>query len=190
VTSYPDGINCGPTCSANYANGTLVTLTAAPDPIMTFAGWSGACTGTGTCTVTMDMAKSVTATFNLAGYALWVQKAGGATGTVTSYPSGINCGAACSANYATGSLVTLTATPGPNAIFTGWVEACSGTGTCTVTMNAAKSVTATFNTSSGAAYYCYSPLYPNYLYQTWLCNAMYQPTICYTINWQLATCPQ
>ncbi len=67
VNSWPAGINCGTTCSANYASGTQVTLTATPDTNMTFAGWSGACSGAGTCTVTMDGAKSVTAIFNLGG---------------------------------------------------------------------------------------------------------------------------
>ena len=64
VTSSPAGINCGPTCSATYADGTGVTLTPAADANSTFAGWSGACTGTGPCSLTMDGDKSVTATFN------------------------------------------------------------------------------------------------------------------------------
>ncbi|MEI6206552.1 MAG: VCBS repeat-containing protein [Desulfuromonadales bacterium] len=66
VTSSPAGISCGATCSANYASGTSVTLTAAPASGSTFGGWSGACSGSGTCTVAMSSAKSVTATFTLA----------------------------------------------------------------------------------------------------------------------------
>ena len=66
VTSNPAGINCGATCSGYFPSGTSVTLTATPAVGSTFAGWSGACTGTGTCTVTIDPAKSVTATFNIA----------------------------------------------------------------------------------------------------------------------------
>ena len=64
VTSNPSGINCGSTCSASYASGTTVTLTAAPASGSTFAGWSGACTGTGTCIASMTADRSVTATFN------------------------------------------------------------------------------------------------------------------------------
>jgi hypothetical protein len=64
VTSSPAGINCGTTCSSAFASGTVVTLTARVIGNRVFAGWSGACTGTGTCTVTMDAARSVTATFN------------------------------------------------------------------------------------------------------------------------------
>jgi uncharacterized protein (TIGR03437 family) len=64
VTSSPAGINCGNTCAAGYASGTVVTLSAQVTANRVFAGWGGACTGTGTCTVTMNASKSVTATFN------------------------------------------------------------------------------------------------------------------------------
>ena len=64
VTSDPIGITCGSDCSKNYSSGTSVTLTAVADASSTFTGWSGACTNaTGTCTVTMDASKNVTATF-------------------------------------------------------------------------------------------------------------------------------
>src|SRR5436309_39601 len=64
VTSSPGGIgNCSPYCSHDYDPGTHVTLTAHPDSNSTFAGWSGDCTGTGTCHVTMSQGRSVTAHF-------------------------------------------------------------------------------------------------------------------------------
>ncbi|MDO9080560.1 MAG: hypothetical protein Q7U44_07140, partial [Desulfuromonadales bacterium] len=53
----------GNTGSATYDNGTVVTLTAAAGLDSTFIGWEGACGGSGTCEVTMDAAKDVTATF-------------------------------------------------------------------------------------------------------------------------------
>lgn len=151
VTSSPSGINCGSTCSANYTTGTSVTLTAAAASGATFAGWSGACSGTSTCTVSMTAARSVTATFNGTGatFALTVTKAGTGSGAVTSSPSGVNCGSTCSANYSSGTSVTLTATATSGSTFAGWSGACTGTATCTVSMTAARAVTATFNTSSG-----------------------------------------
>lgn len=78
---------------------------------------------------------------------LTVSKSGSGSGTVTSSPAGISCGATCSAMFAQGSQVTLTATPTPgDSLFTGWSGGgCSGTGTCTVTLNAATTVSATFN---------------------------------------------
>lgn len=62
VTSTPAGINCGGTCSSFYNFGTTITLTAAPSS-GTFVGWSGGCTGTGTCIVSITAATSVTANF-------------------------------------------------------------------------------------------------------------------------------
>ena len=64
VTSSPAGINCGSTCSASYASGTSVTLTPSAASGSTFGGWSGACSGTGSCTVNMNTNQTVTATFN------------------------------------------------------------------------------------------------------------------------------
>ena len=63
VTSSPAGIHCPSTCTHSYDDGTSVTLTATADNQATFVKWSGACTGTGNCVVTMDADKSVTATF-------------------------------------------------------------------------------------------------------------------------------
>ena len=57
------GIDCGSTCRASYASGTSVTLTATPAAGSTFAGWSGACSGTDSCLVSMSQAQNVTATF-------------------------------------------------------------------------------------------------------------------------------
>jgi len=144
VTSSPSGINCGSTCSANYNNGTSVTLTATASSGSTFTGWSDACTGAGSCNVTMNAAKSVTAAFTAQSFALTLVKAGTGSGTVASSPSGINCGSTCSANYNNGTSVTLTATASSGSTFTGWSGACTGTGACTVTMDAAKSVSAAF----------------------------------------------
>ena len=150
VTSSPAGISCPSTCTANFNSGTTVTLTASAANGSTFAGWSGACSGTGTCTATMNAAQSVTATFNAAQLPLAVSLAGTGNGTVTSSPAGISCPSTCSASFNSGTTVTLTASAANGSTFAGWSGACSGTGSCTVTMNAAKSVTATFN--SGQSY--------------------------------------
>jgi len=65
VTSSPPGIDCGSDCTESYAAGTGVTLTAGPGPSSTFEGWSGgSCSGTSlVCQLTMDTARSATATF-------------------------------------------------------------------------------------------------------------------------------
>jgi hypothetical protein len=144
VTSSPAGLACGSTCSKLFAAGTVVTLTATPNTGSVFSGWSGACTGTAPCVVTMSAARSVTATFGK-GYSLNVAKAGTGNGPVSSNPAGISCGSICSKAFAAGSSVTLTATPNSGSTFAGWSGACTGTGNCLVTMNDVRNVTATFN---------------------------------------------
>jgi hypothetical protein len=149
VTSSPAGINCGTDCLQSFAAGTQVTLTATPANDSTFTGWGGACSGTGTCTVTMSQAQNVTAGFSSlapppASYPLTVDDRGTGLGTVTSKPAGISCGADCVQNFASGSSVTLTASPAAGSAFAGWGGACSGRGTCTVKMSAARTVSAQF----------------------------------------------
>ncbi len=154
VTSSTGGIACGATCGpVNIASGTAVTLTAAPASGSTFGGWGGACTGTGSCIVTMTAARSVTATFNgPSGFALTVTKSGTGTGTVTSSTGGISCGSTCSATYTSGTVVTLTAAAASGSTFASWSGACTGsTATCTVTMSQARAVNAAFNGPSGFA---------------------------------------
>src|ERR1700722_1442610 len=150
VTSAPAGINCGATRSASFASGTAITLTAAPAAGSTFTGWGAPCSGTGTCVVTLTAATTVTATFTPSAnnFTLTVTKAGNGTGTVTSSPAGINCGATCAGSFASGTAITLTAAPAAGSTFTGWGAPCSGTGTCVVTLTAATTVTATFTPST------------------------------------------
>jgi YVTN family beta-propeller protein len=143
VSSSPAGIDCGSTCTANYYYGTTVQLTATPNPGATFAGWTGACTGTGPCTVNIDAAKTVTARFT---YPLTISKSGTGNGTVISNPAGINCGATCIANYGANQMVTLTATSDTTSTFVGWTGAVySNSATINVTMDAAKSINAEYN---------------------------------------------
>jgi hypothetical protein len=146
VTSDPPGISCGTDCLQQYDHGTVVTLTAQPDTGSRFAAWTGACSGADPqCVVTMDADRSVTAAFHVlpAPVSLTVVRAG--PGSVTSNPSGIDCGTDCSESYNPGTIVTLTAQPDAGAFFTGWSGACSGTDLqCSFTLNVDTTVTATF----------------------------------------------
>lgn len=85
------------------------------------------------------------ATSNSTSYPLSVTKEGTGSGTVTSAPAGIDCGATCSASFALSSRVTLTATPASGSSFSGWGGSCSGqAATCTVTVIGARNATASF----------------------------------------------
>ncbi|MBF0488206.1 MAG: DUF1566 domain-containing protein [Nitrospirae bacterium] len=152
ITSSPAGISCGSTCSASYTSGTGVYLTATAASGSTFSGYTGCdTTNSNGCYVSMSSAKSVTATFTASApstYAVSVTKSGTGTGTITSSPSGISCGATCSASYTSGTGVYLTATAASGSIFSGYTG-CDTTNSngCYVLMSSAKSVTATFASS-------------------------------------------
>jgi hypothetical protein len=145
VSSSPAGISsCGSTCSASFAGGTAVTLTALPASGSTFSGWGGACSGSSACTVTMSKAQQVTAGFIAASsYTLSVSVSG--AGTVSSSPAGILCSGSCAASFNAATVVTLTALPASGSSFSGWGGACTGSAsTCTVTMNQAQQASAGF----------------------------------------------
>ncbi len=146
VTSSPAGINCGIDCSELYSGGTIVTLTATSGTGSVFGGWSGNNKDCEDGVVTMNMDMTCTATFNIVQHTLTVTKAGTGNGTVTSNPVGIDCGNDCTEPYNHGSVVTLTAASAIGSIFAGW----SGNVDCsdgTVTIDADKTCTATFNSN-------------------------------------------
>jgi len=156
VTSSPSGINCGGDCEEEYDEGTLVALTPSAGLGSEFKEWTGGvCSGNGSCEVTMSAAKSVNAVFDLEPatpeFELSVTKSGTGAGSVTSSPSGINCGGTCSAEYLEGTVVTLSPAANPGSEFKEWSGACTGSGSCEVTMSATKSVNAEFELEAGAS---------------------------------------
>jgi len=106
-----------------------------------------------TDTTNNDTVQTTTATLTVnvltapPNYTLSVSVSG--NGTVTSSPTGISCPSVCTMNYASGTPVMLTATPMGGATFNGWGGACTGNGTCLLTMNSIESVTAMFSAAAG-----------------------------------------
>lgn len=144
LRSIPAGIACGTTCAARFPRESTVELHAVPDNVSRFAGWSGACTGTGACSILLGKSVKVGARFERIGDELSVVKTGTGAGKVSSSPAGIACGERCDGIFPRGAHVVLTATPKAGSRFSGWSGACRGTGQCTLTMAGASSVEAKF----------------------------------------------
>jgi hypothetical protein len=152
VTSTPAGIDCGSTCSARFAQGS-VQLTATPAAGSSFAGWTSgtgnaSCAGTGVCAIALAADSSIVATFTLNSVQVTVTasvaSANGGGGTVSCSANGGAAGTCGS--YAPGTQVTLTAQPNGVSNFTGWSGGgCSGTAPCTLTVTSNVAVTANFN---------------------------------------------
>jgi Divergent InlB B-repeat domain/RTX calcium-binding nonapeptide repeat (4 copies) len=155
VLSDGGEVDCPGRCSADLQNrfeivSPTVTFTATASQGSIFAGWGGACSGTqASCEIDQffDETKTITARFEqlpiFGTSGLTVSVAGSGAGTVTG--QGIACPGDCSQSYLKDAAVALTAAPASGSHFAGWSGACSGTSaTCNLTMNAGKSVTATF----------------------------------------------
>lgn len=164
ITTTTAGVGVAGATQALAAAGVATSIAETSLPEYDLA--SANCTGMGAGgtamlngnTVTLDTAATapganIACTFtNTRRQMLTVNKAGNGSGTVTSDVGGIDCGATCSANYIAGTPVVLAATPGAGgSVFAGWGGAgiaCPGTGTCAVTMDAFRTVTATFTDSA------------------------------------------
>jgi hypothetical protein len=102
VTSLPARIDCGSTCSGEFFEGVTVTLTATPASGSRFAGWSGPCSGVGSCEVEIGESQSVNAEFvpTSSGDETGGDGEPGAGGTTTTTVAGASKAAAGPANHA------------------------------------------------------------------------------------------
>ncbi len=136
VTSTPSAIDCGNSCSSNFAGGAVVLLVATPASGSSFGGWSGGCTGTdpNNCLVTVSSDATVTASFVFnQDFAISAQSAqlniphrGEATDTITIAPANnplnsaisLTCSVSGPAPIPACSLSPASITPGSNAMTT------------------------------------------------------------------------
>jgi List-Bact-rpt repeat protein len=148
------GSDCRGNCSAQYPAGATVHLVAVADSGASFSGWSGACSGSGSCDLTMDADRDVSATFSGAPpppppglHRLTVIVQG--KGRVTSTPSGVDCDSTtCYTDFSSGTSVSLTATPASGFGFVGWGAGCSGGAGCTVSLSSDATVYANFTATA------------------------------------------
>jgi hypothetical protein len=138
VVSSPAGIDCGATCAASFSVPT-VTLTATADPLSRFSAWSGGgCSGTAPCDVTLDAARTVTATFDRIPAALVLAPTSHDFGSVTVGASSppVVFTVTNNGGLPSGTLSAQSSDP----TFQLGMDGCSGTsvaaggGTCTVTV--------------------------------------------------------
>ncbi len=151
VTATPPDVQCGAQCAALYTMGAEVTLIAMPDSGSYFAGWGGACTGKGSCKVTMNQDKSVTAVFKPDPVMLTVIMIGTGAGIVTTNPGGLLCDPSCDRSFEYGSEVVVQALPATTSKVAGLSGACAGTGPCVLAMNGPKTVTVSFASAPAPA---------------------------------------
>ena len=147
------GQGCTAPCTQNFPVGTPVTLTAMPNMGSNFTGWSGDCTGIGSCSVVMNTAHTVTATFDLAALLTLTVTGPATAGTsVVAFPPAQTCngvpapGNTCIVPFTLGAGATLV----PSAVgglIAQWGGDCAGTppGTnCMLVMSANRTVDVVF----------------------------------------------
>ncbi len=166
------GIACialvGVVCAGYYSTGTLVTLTATPNPGNSFSSWSGNLSGAVNPTsITMNGPKNIVANFTQDQYTLTVNINPTGAGSVTKVPD--------KTTYVYGDVVALTRTANPGFTFSNWSGDATGSASpITITMNGNKNVTVNFTqnqytltisiTSSGSGSVTKSPDKPSYVY--------------------------
>lgn len=160
VISTPAGINCiitgtttSGTCAQSFPGDATVSFVMQTGASTSFVGWSGDCTGATGCAVVSSQPRTINATLR-AFRTLTVTGSGTGNGSITAPNNVINCtwqfgstsGGPCTAQLPDGAQITLTVSPQAQSEFTGWAGDCaSATGaSCTLTMNANRSVSAGF----------------------------------------------
>ncbi|HYW50228.1 MAG TPA: hypothetical protein VE861_06465 [Gemmatimonadaceae bacterium] len=160
LTSAPSGLSCAVshvatsgTCTMAFALNTSVTVSQVASNGSVFMNWAGACSGSGSCIVSLSQSRTVQALYRLAvpGSVTVMAGPGSGAGSVSSSPGGVACSinngvktGICRAIFPVGSTVTLLAIPGGGSTFTGFSGSCSGM-TCVMTVPENGDITVTAN---------------------------------------------
>jgi hypothetical protein len=143
VTADVPGMQCAQSCTTTWNSGTALALTAAPGPGAKLVRWSGACSGSFDCHVTVGQGVTASALFAPITYRLAVRVRG--RGVVRTSNGRISCPARCSSQLSSYVAARLTATPAKGWRFKAWEGSCRGRRpSCTVPMTSATSARAVF----------------------------------------------
>jgi hypothetical protein len=142
VASDPVGISCLAACAVLFDTGSQVQLSPEAGGGSRFLGWSGACTGRGACTVTMDAAKAVAALFGPSEFRLALAVTG--RGRATAPAAGLSCARRCSTVVEADILVRVRAVATKGWRFVRWSGACRGRGACSVRLSQDRAVGVVF----------------------------------------------
>jgi hypothetical protein len=136
VASDMPGVECSQDCGTQWDQGTTVSLFATPATGSRFVRWTGSCTGSSDCVLSLTQAASTTAIFGPALVAFHASVAG---------KGKVACSPACAREIAAGDPLTLRAVAAKGWKFARWSGGCKGTrATCRPKTTAALSVRATF----------------------------------------------
>lgn len=141
VVSDVPGIDCDASCATDWDPGSSVVLDPTPGLGQRFIGWTGACSGSGSCKVVLDSAKSVGAVFARLAYRLTLTVKG--KGAIV-LPSGVGCKTRCATSQTSYEAVVLKPKAAKGWRFVSWSGACRGTTRCRVPMTADTRVGAVF----------------------------------------------
>ncbi len=136
ISSDLPGLVCSVACTTQWDQGSIVTLAANPGRGLRLVRWAGACTGSGTCSVTLAQAQSVTAVFGPQAIPVKVTTTGHGT---------VRCTPVCTKAFPAGDPLTLRAVPAKGWAFAGWSGGCKGSRlVCRPATGTALTVRATF----------------------------------------------
>lgn len=155
LSGVAGSLACTDSCARNIDDGGApVRLVAVPSPGSTFDGWSGDCSGTTACDLTMSGDHDITATFSSVPASppppelktVLVILTGDGWGRVTSDPAGIDCPGTCTVDVPVGSSVTLAARPDAGSSFAGWdvLSGCDAAERCEITADRDRITTGRF----------------------------------------------